>query len=140
MLMHKIGRLGVSVTVASKVCNFGVSFCPPYKCNTIFSVAVEFYNGRGRAARKNFRMTTYHSRAMAIWSHVVVCVFPYKRLCLANTGPQGLELFELPCSRLTLSFWHRDFTYLIFTRCKSAAEICYSRITHKRSLAQAFDE
>ena len=91
ILMHEKGGLGVSVAVASnrsrrcEVCNFGVSFCPVYECNTVFSVATEFYNERGRAARKNFRVTTYHSQAMAIWSCVVVCVFPYKRLYLANT-------------------------------------------------------
>ena len=116
ILMHEIGGPGVSVAVASnrscgcEVCNFGVSFCPDYECNTVFSVATEFYYERGRAARRNFRVTTYRSQAMAIWSCAVVCVFPYKRLYLANTGPQGLELFEPPCSKLTSSFWRRDFT------------------------------
>ena len=47
MLMHEIGGLGVRVAVASnrsrgcEVCNFGVSFCPDYECNTLFSVATE---------------------------------------------------------------------------------------------------
>ena len=124
IMMHEIGGLGVSVSVASnrsrgcEVCNLGVRFCPDYECNTVFSAATEFYNERGRAARKNFRVTTYRSQATAIWSCAVVCVFPYKRLYLANTGPQGLELFQPPCSKLTLSFWRRDFTYLSFTRCK----------------------
>ena len=116
ILMHEIGGLRVSVAFASnrsrgcEVCNFGVSFCPDYECNTVFSVAMEFYNERSRAARKNFRVITYCSQAMTIWSCVVVCVFPYKRLYLANMGPQGLELFEPPCSKLMPSFWCRDFT------------------------------
>ena len=74
ILMHEIG---VSVAVASnrscgcEVYNFGVSFCPDYECNTVFSVATEFYNERGRAARKNFRVTTYRSRAS--YGHLELC-------------------------------------------------------------------
>ena len=80
IMMHEIGGLRVSVSVASnrsrecEVCNFGVRFCPDYECNTVFSAATEFYNERGRAARNNFRVTTYRSQTTAIWSCAVVCL------------------------------------------------------------------
>ena len=58
MLMHEIGRLEVSVAVPSNSrlqLGMCISFTPDYECNTIFSVAMEFYNERGRVARNNFR-------------------------------------------------------------------------------------
>ena len=96
ILMHEIGGPGVSVAVASnrsrgcEVCNFGISFCPDYECNTVFSVATEFYYERGRAAQRNFRVTTYRSQATAIWSCAVVCV-PIQMALSCKHGSAGVR-------------------------------------------------
>ena len=112
MLIHEIGGFGVSAVVESnqsygcEVYNFDISFCPEYEWNTVFSVATEFYNERGRAAQKNFHVTTYCSQAMAVWE-LCGC---YKQLYLANMDLQKSKLFELPYSKLILPLWCRDFT------------------------------
>ena len=54
---------------------FGVSFFPEYECKTVYLRATELYKG-GRAARKNFHVTTYRARVTAGKGRAVVSAAP----------------------------------------------------------------
>ena len=86
--MHEIGELALRLHATVRA---------DARFATLASVFVQIMNATPYS-------TTYRSPATAIRSCAVVCVFPYKRLYLANTGPQELNLFEPPCSKLTSSF------------------------------------
>ena len=57
--------LAVTIRAQSNETDFGVSFFPDYERNTVYSVTAELHEERGRAARKNFHVSTHRSRATA---------------------------------------------------------------------------